>query len=129
MTNLLALHEGGPESLIAGSAGLTFGPITMGGWCMCAAWIVFAVVTQLKFVDPLPTLRRQEAAAAAAAESKYAGYVNLGVGFRVQGVVGGVKFAVPVQTRGCRYGESMVVLYPPCLQCSGSIKALAQHAV
>ena len=82
----------------------------MGGWCMSAAWIVFAVVTQLNFVDPLPTLRRQEAAAAAAAESKYVGLVSLGVGFRVQGVIGGLKFVVPVLTTGYRYGRLMMVL-------------------
>lgn len=45
-------------------AGLTFGSITMGGWVMSAFWIVFAVVTQIYFRDPLITLRAQEAAAA-----------------------------------------------------------------
>ena len=56
-------------------AGLTFGPITMGGWCMSIAWIIFAILAQLKFEDPLPKLRRQEAAAAGA-ESKCAGLLG-----------------------------------------------------
>ena len=55
--------------------GLTFGPITMGGWCMSIAWIIFALVAQLKFEDPLPKLWRQEAAAAEA-ESKCVGLLT-----------------------------------------------------
>lgn len=43
-------------------AGLTFGPITLGGWVMSGAWLLFILVSMVMFRDPLKAQKQREAA-------------------------------------------------------------------
>ena len=74
--------------------GLTFGPITLGGWAMSAAWLIFIVVSLVFFNDPLNKQEKQEAAASKQGNGKQ----------QEDRSVEPLAFAVPClqATHGCR---------------------------
>ena len=49
-----------PDVSVLYLPGLTFGPITLGGWCMNVAWVVFIAVSMIFFQDPLILQKEQE---------------------------------------------------------------------